>query len=93
MPRRDLEDHRALALRIINARLAAEVRMRHLRVLQTHEAEIFAKSGMKRGLSKQHGDQVSYADTRLMRDGAVFVPLLGEAGCCIRALGIRLGIC
>ncbi len=25
-------------------------------------------------MSKQHGDQVSYADTRLMRDGAVFVP-------------------
>ena len=25
-------------------------------------------------MSKQHGDQASYADTRLMRDGAVFVP-------------------
>lgn len=33
MPRGDLEDHRALALRVVDARLAAEVGMCHFRFL------------------------------------------------------------
>ena len=93
MPRRNLEDHRALALRIINARLAAEVRMCHLRVLQTHEAEIFAESEVQGG-----GEQTARGPGKLRRHtsyarrSSIRAPL-GEVGCCIRGLGIRLGIC
>ena len=91
MPRGDLEDHRPLALRIINARLAAEVGVCHFRFLQTHEAESFAEPRVKRRVNDtrilQTSRRTSYARWSSIRVRP------GGAGCCIRALGIRLGVC
>ena len=42
MSKRNLQNHRAFVLSIIYTRLATEVRIRHLGLLETHETEVLS---------------------------------------------------